>query len=433
MTPRGRSTDDRRADARYRAPMLDEVRQRVRRADPLTIDTIFALALAALSLIGHVLEPREARPPDAMGSALILFQTLPLIVRRRWPVAVLIVTGIATGLYAATGQRSTAANLGVLFALYTVAAHTDRRRAVESLIWTFGGMTVTFGLAAWQSAEPLSIPVFLEELGLNYLIFGTAWILGDIMRSRRAYARELELRNVQLVEEREENARLAVRDERSRIARELHDVVAHHVSVMVVQAGGARRTLEARGAPEEPEDPIREALDSIESTGRQTLTEMRRMLGLLRTEEAEERAPQPSLDRLDDLLAQVREAGLPVELTVEGTPHPLPAGVELSAYRIVQEALTNTLKHAGRASAKVSLRYGERDFEVEVADDGRGAAAALLGPTVSGHGLIGMRERVSALWRPARGGPGCPAATWHGPPPARGPGMSAERSTPGDG
>src|SRR5438477_401099 len=163
----------------------------------------------------------------------------------------------------------------------------------------------------------------------------------------------------------------AVAAERARIARELHDVVAHNVSVMVVQAGAARRTIER-----DPER-AREALTSVEDTGRQALDEMRCLLGVLRTEDdaTEQRAPQPGISDLDSLVAHVRDAGLPVELVVEGQPRPLMSGADMSAYRIVQEALTNSLKHAGPARAQVVLRYGEHDLRVEVVDDGRGLAA----------------------------------------------------------
>ena len=177
--------------------------------------------------------------------------------------------------------------------------------------------------------------------------------------------------------------------ERARIARELHDVVAHHVSVMVVQAAGARRVIE--------KDPAlaRDALEAVEQAGRTALDEMRRMLEVLRADEAGV-GPQPGLADLDRLVAQVRETGLPVELTFEGMDRPLPAGMDLAAYRIVQEALTNAVKHAGKATARVTVRHESEALDIEVTDDGRGAAAPLLaGAVEGGHGLIGMRERVA--------------------------------------
>jgi signal transduction histidine kinase len=186
--------------------------------------------------------------------------------------------------------------------------------------------------------------------------------------------------------EREVAAREAVVEERARIARELHDVVAHNVSMMVVQAGAERRVLEhANGS-------TREVLETIEQIGRSALTEMRRLLGMLRSDADDPLAPQPGLDDLPTLVGQVREAGLPVELSVDGERRELPVGIELSAYRIVQEALTNALKHAGEAHASVRVRYGADSLELEIVDDGAGARAAVGS---GGHGLVGMRERVA--------------------------------------
>jgi signal transduction histidine kinase len=194
----------------------------------------------------------------------------------------------------------------------------------------------------------------------------------------------------------EEEARQAVEEERGRITRELHDVLAHSVSVMTVQASAVRRLLK----PEQERE--REALMTVEETGRQALAEMRRLLGIMRTEsERPALAPQPGLGTLPELVEQVRQSGLPVELTVEGTPVKLPAGVDLSAYRIVQEALTNTLKHAGPAHAWVAVRYEGEDVEIEVANDGANDGVNDGG----GHGLVGMRERVALCGGELRSGP----------------------------
>jgi signal transduction histidine kinase len=183
-----------------------------------------------------------------------------------------------------------------------------------------------------------------------------------------------------------EEAEAAIAEERARIARELHDIVAHAISVIVLQARGARRVIHA-----EP-DEASMALDAIERTGSQALGEMRRLLGLLREGDEElAMAPQPTLGRLDELVAQVRAAGLPVELSIEGKPMELPPGVDLSAYRIVQEALTNALKHAGPATARVAVRYVDTGLEVEISDDGAGSGNGSGG----GHGLAGIRERVT--------------------------------------
>jgi len=194
-------------------------------------------------------------------------------------------------------------------------------------------------------------------------------------------------RRVDLAErERELAAREAVVEERARIARELHDAIAHNVSMMVVQAGAERRVL----APEQ--SSTREVLETVEQIGRGALTEMRRLVGMLRSDEGDPLVPQPSLDDMPALVGQVSEAGLPVELRVEGTPRELSAGLELSAYRIVQEALTNSLKYAGNASASVRVHYAPDTIELEIADDGAGGTARADG---GGHGLVGMRERVA--------------------------------------
>jgi signal transduction histidine kinase len=213
-----------------------------------------------------------------------------------------------------------------------------------------------------------------------------AWLTGRELRRRRRALAGLRARAGQLEREREEKARMAVTEERARIARELHDVVAHSVSVMVVQAQAGPRLLA------EPEQ-ARGSFHSIEAAGREALVELRRLLEILRTPDEELAVgPQPGLGSLPSLIAHVRQAGLAVELRVEGEQVLLPPGVDLSAYRIVQEALTNTLKHAGRARAEVVLRYGGRVLELEVVDNGVGAPVSVNG---SGNGLIGMRERAA--------------------------------------
>jgi signal transduction histidine kinase len=224
---------------------------------------------------------------------------------------------------------------------------------------------------------------------------------GEAVRTRRAHARALEERAALLERERDEKARRAVEAERQRIARELHDVIAHNVSVMVVQAGAGRRIAEER-----PQETV-ELLRSIEATGRQALGEMRRLLGVLRQERVSEgeREPQPGMDGLARLLDQVRDAGLPVELAVEGRPRRLAPGVDLSAYRIVQEALTNTLKHAGPAAAQVRVCYTDDVLEIRVKDDGRGSSLESGNGRSPGQGLVGMRERVALFGGELKAGP----------------------------
>jgi signal transduction histidine kinase len=216
----------------------------------------------------------------------------------------------------------------------------------------------------------------------------TAWVLGRALRGRTRYASALEAHAERLEVDRDAAARAAVTLERARIARELHDVIAHSISVMVLQAGGVRRRLGDGQAREQ------DALGAVESTGREALGELRLLLGMLRAgdEAAEPSEPQPGLARLDELVASVRAAGLDVTVDVEGELEALPRALDLSAYRIVQEALTNVLKHAGAGHAHVRVRHGRRRLELEVVDDGARPAAGLNG---GGHGLVGMRERVA--------------------------------------
>jgi signal transduction histidine kinase len=372
---------------------------RLRRVDPARLDAALAVLLAFLALLPLWLVPTSAggRAADLLASALALAMTLPIAFRRRWPVQVLATTVIATILAALTGPSS-GVGLAVLIAIYSVAVYADRRESRAALALTMIAVAVVVTLVL-VSTDP-ALPLAILPLGvvIVWTIVGAVWLLGDLVRSRSEAVEELRQRNAELVIEREENARLAVADERARIARELHDAVAHSLSVMVVQAGAARRALEtAEPDGEVAAERARGALAAIEATGRDTLSEMRRVVGALRPTGDEPYEPQPSLDGLDRLLTTVREAGLPVELVVEGEARPIPRGVDLSAYRVVQESLTNTLKHANAASARVRLRYGADALDVEVTDDGRGAAARLLETPHRGYGLAGMRERVAMV------------------------------------
>jgi signal transduction histidine kinase len=366
---------------------------------PWLIDATIALGLSALSLLPVASGVAAAGPSDPLSIALLLLETLPLLVRRRWPVAVLIVTLAATASHAWLVQGQVVnESFGSLVALFTVAERYDRRMAVIAAV----GVGVTFTaviMAKGGSAVALAGSV------QTFLSVGVVLALGDWARTRRQYATAIE-ENARLQEsEREERARRAVEDERERIARELHDIVTHHVSVIVIQAGAGLTALDQR--PER----ARTALEAIDRTSREALTDMRRMLGILGdvpgtpgTDDAT-RAPMPRLERLGELIEQVRAAGLPVELSLDGDRRPLDAGVELSAYRIVQEALTNALKHARGARARVRLSYESRAIEIDVTDQG-GAGRRDLGEAGSGgRGLIGMRERVALYGGDFEAGP----------------------------
>jgi signal transduction histidine kinase len=358
-------------------------------------DVALALVLTGAALFAGL---RDNIRLDFLSVPLLVLQTLPLAWRRRDPMRILYIVGTAITFYSLLGYRDSLAGAGVFVAFYTVAANEPRRRASIAAVITAGGIFVSF--AAYAVLD--SMTGWTSSLTVTYLSFGLAWLIGDNLRVRRAYTRQLEDRAVQLEREQEEQAALAVAQERSRIARELHDVVAHHVSVMVVQAAAARRVAERDPAA------AQEALSAVENAGRMALAEMRRMLEVLRAEEGGV-GPQPGLGELERLTSQVREAGLTVELVTAGDPCCLPDGMDLAAYRIVQEALTNTVKHGGKATARVTVRHSPEALEIEVVDNGRGAAAPLLaGAAGGGHGLIGMRERVGLFGGELQTGPVLP-------------------------
>src|SRR6478735_12577079 len=330
---------------------------------PWLVDVTIAVGLAAVSLLAVASGSEDAGGSDPLSVTLLLLETLPLIVRRRWPIPVLIVTLAATALHASLAEgRVVNESLGALVALFTVAERYPRRVAIvaaAAAAITF--LAVIIGKAGTQVAVAGTIQTMLSVV--------IVLALGDWARTRRQYAAATE-ENARLQEsERDERSRRAVEDERERIARELHDIVTHHVSVIVIQAGAGLTALDRR--PER----ARTALEAIDRTSREALTDMRRMLGMLGdspgTPASEDsRAPIPRLERLGELIEEVRSAGLPVELSVDGAPRPLDAGIELAAYRIVQEALTNALKHARGARARVRLAYEPLVLEIEVTDQG---------------------------------------------------------------
>ncbi len=354
-------------------------------------DALLALALAAAAQyeiwVGPLFD--DGIPgPRLPNAVLLLLITLPLAWRRRAPAIVfaLVFASVAlqTGLIddPRSDQPPFQHWIALLVVFYSLGAHAERRRAV--LAGALGGGAVVVGdlaLLLTDAAKP-------EDTVPAWFMLAAAYGVGFALRGQRIQSTLLAQRAERLEREREQKARLAVAEERVRIARELHDIVAHAISVVVVQAQAGQRVLQGEQAS------AREALSSIETTGRQALVEMRRLLGILRKEDRElALAPRPSLAQLDVLADRVREAGLPVDLRVEGEAKSLPPGVDLSAYRIVQEALTNALKHAGPASAQVIVRYGREGVELEITDDGRGAANGSDG----GHGLVGMRERAALV------------------------------------
>jgi signal transduction histidine kinase len=340
------------------------------RRHPLAVDVALVVALLAVGVGAGVHHDHSA------GSILLeVAATLPLLVRRRWPPAVLAAVTAASLAVVADGYWFSPFQLGV--ALYTVASEPATPARHRSALASIAAVAVTvFAHGYGQFGDAASRVVFLVA----------AWLLGDSLGSRRAYVREIEEKAERLERERQTEARRAAAEEQARIARELHDVIAHALSVIVVQAGAADDVFEVD--PKLAREPIR----AIDTAARTALADLRRVLGLLQHDAGY--APQPGLRGLDELVGRVRATGLQVALEVEGAPRRLPAAVDLSAYRIVQEALTNTLKHAGAEHVHVHVRYGAA-LLLEVRDDGRGGPNGNEGN--DGSGLIGMRERVALL------------------------------------
>jgi signal transduction histidine kinase len=400
-------------------------------------DGLLAGTLCILCLISFVTArrtPEQPRGADALGAVLVLVAAGSLAARRRWPMAVLVLAAGATVALYGFGYPDSGLPLVVLIALYTVAANCDRRITVAA--------TAALALAVVVVVAPSS-GMDGGTLAGTLAVFTMAAVWGDRKKVQDAYHEQLELREVAKERERIEAARRAVSEERLRIARELHDVVAHSMSVIAVQSGVGAHVIDTR--PEE----AKRILQTISDTSRASLDEMRRLLGVLRSDPAADvsldgaldatldgpvdapldapvgasgvggdargqgaaaggmggLAPAPGLGLLDELVGRVTAAGVPVEASVQGERGEVPAGVDLAAYRIVQEALTNVVKHAGMARASVVVRYEPRAVHVEVLDDGRGAGTSTVARTGSGHGLVGMRERAALYDGQLQAGP----------------------------
>jgi len=347
-----------------------------------------------ISIAGAVVgQGRLHGPEGPMWLDIILAVAIagPLLARRRFPFGAPL--GVGAGVVIASFADNSLvpfdfiAFLAGCAAIFLLAQLRDPRQAVAGLAMGIGVEAIVV------RNDPRGQ---IGQLIFVSLIFAIVWVVGFSLGRKFAEADEAKERAVRAEREREQRARDAVAEERARIARELHDVVGHSVSVMTVQASGVRRLLR----PDQERE--REALLIVERTGREALAEMRRMVGVLRRpEEAPALAPQPSLEHLERLVEQAREAGLPVELRVEGEAVQLPAGVDLTAYRLVQEGLTNALKHARATRAEVLVNYGDGQIEVVVSDDGKGVGNSDGG----GHGLVGMRERVSVYGGELDAGP----------------------------
>jgi len=374
-------------DHRYGAIVLRHPVQWLRDR-PAVWDVLLAAVLGTVSLVGLLTIDVDDlgdsnREVDALGVALLLGIWAAVALRRRHPEAVAWTVALLLVPYWVLDYVDTGATFGVLIAVYSVAAHVDRPRSLQ--IGAVIGVALVSVMVAGVLADEESLPA-IAVVG-NAIIFATAWTVGDSVRNRHAYLTEVEARADRAERDREVAADRAVHQERARIARELHDVVAHSVSVMVVQAAAGRRVLDRDPALTD------ESLAVIERTGRNALDELRRLLGVLRgADEAAGVQLQPTAADLHALVEQWREAGLDVDLREDGDGAELSVGVSLAVYRVVQEALTNVMKHAGPASVEVVVRYGD-DVRIDVLDDGRGPVGRRDLPS-AGQGLIGMRERV---------------------------------------
>ena len=353
------------------------------------------IVAAALEAALEVVLRRDAAdaPTTTLWFTLpaVVLVMLPPLARRRFPFAAPAALWLLAAAISFVDGRLmpfpfSSSVVGIV-AAFLLGNLRDERQSRIGLAITLGGAAiVAYNDPVHTSGELVFIPV----------LFAIGWLAGFGMRERTEQAEAAEVRAARAEREREAAARLAVAEERARIARELHDIVAHSVSVMVLQVGTVRRTL-----PDALADD-RDALTTVEETGREALTEMRRLLGAMRRDgDAVDLAPQPGLDRLEPLLEEVGRAGLPVHLTVEGDPFALPPAVDLSAYRIVQEGLTNVLKHAHASRAEVVLRYDARELQIDVHNDGATAAAG----DGLGHGLVGVRERVKIYGGEMSAGP----------------------------
>jgi signal transduction histidine kinase len=372
---------------------VGRVRTWWRSLDRRVLDATVAVLLLVVTVIPLATRSLVAgqRPSDIWAYLLAIALCVPFVFHRRFPVAAITVACCALVLYA-VGRYNAYPGLPIFVLVAGISLHSTRRKAL--LAAALGAVALSVGV--WLQPERVATA---STWVASLLALAVAWLWGDNLRNRRARWAAMEERARRLEAEREERDRQAVTDERLRIARELHDVVAHSMSVIAVQSGVANHVIDSRPAQ------ARQALATIEATSRSALVELRRLLGVLRQgdDPVASLEPNPGMAEIGRLADQIRSAGVEVELKVEGEPGDLPPGVDLSAFRIAQEGLTNVLKHGGRV-ARVLVRYSPGAVAVEIADDGRpGTDGAPAEGT--GHGLIGMRERVAVFGGELTAGP----------------------------
>ncbi|WP_163509910.1 sensor histidine kinase [Fodinicola acaciae] len=349
-------------------------------ADPVLVLVVLVLALQPLW-------GKPASIAPTWSYVLVVAQSLPLALRRRFPLVVLTVCGVLAMIYGISPLPDPPVPYAVLVAVYSAAAHSRRLGSIIAAVTTAVAIITSLLL---DPAADFGDATFLLP------VFATAWLLGDSVRRRQELATEMAARTEYLERTREAEASAAVAAERNRIARDMHDVIAHHLSMMVVQAEAGPVVVAA--------DPGRaaEAFDAISAAGKQALTEMRRLLGVLREGEKAPLRPQPGVADIGELVERVRSTGLDVRLDTAGEPATLPQAVDLSVYRLVQEALTNCVRHANADRVNVTLSYENRALTVAVTDNGAGARKA---PRPGGHGLVAMRERVALVGGRLEAGP----------------------------
>jgi signal transduction histidine kinase len=371
---------------------LAQFGNRLRKTNTWVVDAVLATVFVVLVVGGHFAASTpsgvEYRDPDAFSVLLCLVVAVPYYFRRHKPLPVLLISAVGVVLLTIRDYQTGAAPTVLLIGVYTVAAWCDARDRSIAVVAMVAGL-ITVGVAGIPGSNG-------ADLAFTCVLFVAAYLFGSTMRNRRLYSEQLEERAQALENERDEEAKRAVAEERLRIAQELHDVVAHSMGVIAVQAGVGAHVIDT--------DPVeaKKSLDAISHTSRSTLAEIRRMLGVLRDESGASYEPAPGLAELDRLVRDVGNAGLEVDVRTEGTGADLPPGVDFTAYRIVQEALTNVLKHAGPAKATVIVDREESALRLEIVDDGRG----VNGRSASGgHGLMGMRERVGVYGGSFEAGP----------------------------
>jgi signal transduction histidine kinase len=377
---------------RLSSERLTQLRSRVRELNPWVLDGLLATAFLVLVLVGHFATARNApvdyRDADTLSVLLTIGSAVPYYFRRHAPLTVLLVSEFCVVALTVAEYQTGAAPTVLLVGVYTVAAYCNRRDRLIGIVAILAGLiAVTVAGIPGDSGA---------DAGFNFILFTAAYLFGATVRNRRLYTQQLEERARTLELERDEGARRAVTEERLRIAQELHDVVAHSMGVIAVQAGVGAHVIDT-----EP-DEAKKSLEAISHTSRSTLAEIRRMLGVLRDDTGASYVPAPGLADLDRLLRDVGTAGLQTEVRTEGSRTELPPGVDFTAYRIVQEALTNVLKHAGRARATVTVGYEDQALRLEIVDDGRGVNGRA---EPGGHGLMGMRERVGVYGGSFEAGP----------------------------